>query len=89
MGTGAVVFNSLTFLIFFAVVLSLHYLPLRLADRRSSTSSSPAISFTRPGIPPFVLLLILAAVVDFWLAQWMGRIENRPVATMLLAIGLT
>ena len=66
------VFNSLTFLSFFGIVLAVHHLPLRWSVRKFNLLAASYL-FYAAWNPPFVLLLILAAVVDFQLAKAIGR----------------
>jgi alginate O-acetyltransferase complex protein AlgI len=82
-----VIFNSLTFLIFFAIVLSLHYLPLGWRIKKLNLLVASYL-FYAAWNPPFVLLLFLTAVADFSLARWMGRINSGAGRRTLLAIGL-
>jgi D-alanyl-lipoteichoic acid acyltransferase DltB (MBOAT superfamily) len=65
-------FNSLTFLVFFAVVLAAYNLPLPWRLKKMLLLVASYV-FYAAWNPPFVLLLILAAVVDFHLAKVVAR----------------
>lgn len=82
------VFNSLTFLAFFAIVLVLHGLPLPWTWKKVQLLLASYV-FYAAWNPPFVLLLILAAVVDFFLAQAIHRSTNDRRRGWLLALSLT
>ena len=61
-------FNSLTFLVFFAVVLFLHNLPLSWRVKKCNLLWASYV-FYAAWNPPFVLLLILSTVVDWFAAK--------------------
>jgi D-alanyl-lipoteichoic acid acyltransferase DltB (MBOAT superfamily) len=81
------VFNSLTFLVFFAIVLFLHSLPFPWTVKKINLLLASYL-FYAAWNPPFVLLLILSAVVDFFLARWMGRIDRPSGRRALLCVSL-
>src|SRR5690348_3836801 len=81
------VFNSLTFLVFFAVVLLLHNLPLPWGLKKFNLLVASYL-FYAAWNPPFVLLLILSAVVDFYLARWMARTDRPAARRALLGVSL-
>jgi D-alanyl-lipoteichoic acid acyltransferase DltB (MBOAT superfamily) len=81
------VFNSYIFLIFFAVVWGLHQLPFPWAVKKFNLLVASYV-FYAAWSPPFVLLLILSAVVDFFLARWMGRIDAPSGRRLLLGASL-
>src|SRR5947209_2799190 len=81
------VFNSLTFLVFFAVVLVLHRLPLPWTVKKFNLLVASYL-FYAAWNPPFVLLLMLAAVVDFVLARWISRSQSTPMRRLLLGLSL-
>lgn len=66
------VFNSLTFLLFFAVVTALHYVPLPWRTRKANLLLASYL-FYAAWNPPFVLLLWFSTMVDWYLA---GRIHQ-------------
>src|ERR1051325_8828403 len=62
------VFNSLTFVVFLAIVLAAHALPLPWAVKKFNLLIASYV-FYAAWNPPFVLLLMLVAVIDFFLAR--------------------
>jgi len=87
------VFNSLTFIAFFAAVLVIHNLPLPWTLKKINLVVASCL-FYAAWNPPFVLLLMLSAVVDFRLARWMGSTESPRgrrailIASLVLNLGL-
>jgi alginate O-acetyltransferase complex protein AlgI len=71
-----VLFNSLTFLVFFAVVLGLHSLPLPWTLKKANLLVASYI-FYGAWNPPFVVLLWISTVLDWYVARWLYR-EERP-----------
>ena len=69
-------FNSLTFLVFFAVVLALHALPLPWRARKFNLLVASYI-FYGAWNPPFVVLLWISTVLDWYIARWIYQ-EERP-----------
>ena len=65
-------FNSFTFLIFFAVVMALHRLPLPWTVKKLNLVVASYL-FYAAWNPPFVLVLFMSSVVDFYLARWLDR----------------
>lgn len=80
-------FNSLTFFAFMAVVLVLHNLPLPWWVRKTVLLAASYL-FYAAWKPPFVLLLILATVVDWWVAGRLMRAESRAARRGLLLVSL-
>ena len=81
------IFNSLTFIVFFAIVLATWQLRLPWTIRKVVLLIASYL-FYAAWNPPFVILLWTSTVVDWWAAQWMVRSE-RPVtrrAWMLISI---
>ncbi len=64
-------FNSLTFVVFFAVVLLVDRLPLRWSLRKLNLLVASYL-FYAAWNPPFVLLLLVSAVVDYGLELAIG-----------------
>ena len=84
---GAMVFNSLTFAVFFACVLLLHNLPFSWAVKKVNLLIASYL-FYAAWNPPFVILLWVSTVVDWWAAQGLVRAQ-RPAARrawMLLSV---
>jgi alginate O-acetyltransferase complex protein AlgI len=81
------VFNSLVFVVFFACVLALHNLPLAWRTKKVNLLIASYL-FYAAWNPPFVILLWIATVVDWYAAQGLVKAE-RPVARrawMLLSV---
>jgi alginate O-acetyltransferase complex protein AlgI len=81
------VFNSLTFVVFFACVLGLHSLPLPWTIKKINLLVASYL-FYAAWNPPFVILLWVSTVVDWYAAQ--GLVKARREATrhawMLLSV---
>jgi len=82
------IFNSLTFLVFFTAVLALHYLPLFSWHQKKINLLVASYLFYAAWNPPFVILLWISTVVDWWAAQWMVRAkqERTRKAWMLTSV---
>jgi alginate O-acetyltransferase complex protein AlgI len=81
------VFNSLTFIVFFACVLGLHSLPLPWRTRKINLLLASYL-FYAAWNPPFVMLLWVSTVVDWYAAPGLVRAQ-RPAARhawMLLSV---
>jgi alginate O-acetyltransferase complex protein AlgI len=70
------VFNSLTFAVFFLIVVALHYAPFPWRLKKINLLVASYI-FYAAWNPPFVLLLWASTVVDWWMARLIYR-EDRP-----------
>ncbi|MEO0481467.1 MAG: MBOAT family O-acyltransferase, partial [Planctomycetota bacterium] len=83
------VFNSYSFLVFFLAVLGLYYGPLRSHWRAQKQMLLVAsYAFYAAWNPPFVVLLWLSTVVDWFLAKGIHRSENQRHRKALLTISL-
>jgi len=81
------VFNSLTFVVFFACVLVLHSLPLASTTKKINLLIASYL-FYAAWNPPFVILLWISTVVDWYAAQGLVKAQ-RPAtrhAWMLLSV---
>src|SRR6476469_2132045 len=81
------VFNSLTFAVFFVLVLGLHSLPLGWTTKKLNLLIASYL-FYAAWNPPFILLLWISTVVDWYAAQGLVRAQ-RPAARkawMLLSV---
>ena len=81
------VFNSLTFVVFFALVLALHSMPFSWTTRKVNLLVASYL-FYAAWNPPFVILLWVSTVVDWYAAQGLVKSE-RPTARrawMLLSV---
>jgi alginate O-acetyltransferase complex protein AlgI len=81
------VFNSLTFLVFFACVLGLHSLPLPWKTRKINLLVASYLFYSAWN-PPFVILLWISTVVDWYAAQGLvkARRQGARHAWMLLSV---
>jgi len=81
------VFNSLTFVVFFAAVLALHALPLSWKTRKINLLLASYL-FYAAWNPPFVILLWISTVVDWYVAQKLVHAERPAVrrAWMLVSV---
>ncbi|MBC7775442.1 MAG: MBOAT family protein, partial [Phycisphaerae bacterium] len=81
------VFNSYTFLAFFAIILVLHNLPLSWTTKKVNLLLASYI-FYAAWNPPFILLLWLSTVVDFYVGRALFTQENPHKKKLLLVISL-
>ena len=87
------VFNSLTFLVFFAVVLLLHRLPIPWTAKKFNLLVASYI-FYAAWNPPFMLLLWASTIVDWFIARGIyaardkGRAHRRAWLLISLAANL-
>lgn len=70
------IFNSLTFVMFFAIVLALHNAPFSWRQKKLNLLVASYL-FYAAWNPPFVILLWVSTVVDWWAAQWMVRSKDQ------------
>ena len=82
-------FNSLTFVVFFAVVLALHYLPFAWRVKKINLLLASYL-FYAAWNPPFVLLLWLSTLVDWFAARAIYREQRRSRrrAWLILSLGV-
>lgn len=80
-------FNSLTFLVFFAWVLAVHYAPIPWTARKVHLLLAGYV-FYAAWNPPFVILLWLSTVVDWLMAARMAKTEAPRQRKMMLLVSL-
>lgn len=80
-------FNSLTFVVFFAIVVALHYAPFSWRIKKINLLLASLI-FYGAWSPPFVLLLMLSTVVDWFAARWIAGARTERMRTLFLLISL-
>ncbi len=81
-------FNSLIFLIFFAVILALHSLPLRWEVKKTNLLLASYV-FYAAWNPPFVLLLWISTLTDWFAARRMATSTGgRKRLYLLLSIAV-
>jgi alginate O-acetyltransferase complex protein AlgI len=81
------VFNSYTFIAFFIIMLILHNLPFSWKTKKINLLIASYI-FYAAWNPPFILLLWLSTVVDFFVGRALYTQENRHKRKLLLVISL-
>src|SRR5271169_4158035 len=81
------VFNSYTFIVFFAIILVLHNLPFSWKVKKINLLLASYV-FYAAWNPPFILLLWISTVVDWYAAQGLVRAERAASrrAWMLLSV---
>lgn len=81
------VFNSYTFIVFFILILILHNLPFTWKVKKVNLLIASYI-FYAAWNPPFILLLWLSTVVDFFVGRALYRQENIHKKRLLLVVSL-
>lgn len=81
------VFNSYTFIVFFAVVLFLHNLPFTWQIKKINLLLASYL-FYAAWNPPFILLLWLSTVIDFYVGRALYTQQNQYKKHLLLVISL-
>jgi len=81
------VFNSLTFIVFFACVLALHWLPLPWRAKKINLLLASYLFYSAWN-PPFVILLWVSTIVDWYAAQGLVKAQRQAArhAWMLLSV---
>ena len=80
-------FNSLTFIVFFAIVLFLHNLPFSWRAKKFNLLIASYL-FYAAWNPPFVVLLWISTVVDWNIAKWLyvEKIKSKRKLLLLASI---
>lgn len=81
------VFNSYTFIAFFIVMLVLHNLPFSWRVKKINLLLASYL-FYAAWNPPFILLLWLSTVVDYFVGRALYTQENRHKKKLLLVVSL-
>ena len=81
------VFNSYTFIVFFAVMLILHNLPISWTAKKRNLLLASYV-FYAAWNPPFILLLWLSTVVDFFVGRALYTQPNKHKRRVLLVVSL-
>lgn len=81
------VFNSLSFLLFFLVVLAVHNLPIPWRWKKVNLLASSYL-FYAAWNPPFILLLWYTTVADFLIAHALMKIQRQSARRALLILSL-
>ncbi|MFC3193078.1 MBOAT family O-acyltransferase [Marinicella sediminis] len=80
-------FNSLTFIVFFAIVLLLHHLPFSWRAKKRNLLIASYL-FYAAWNPPFIILIWLSTLVDWHVAHQMHRTEHQARRKRLLLISI-
>lgn len=80
-------FNSYTFIIFFAIVLALHYSPINWQMKKINLLIASYI-FYAAWHPPFVLLLLICTFVDWFAAKGVAKAKGIGRKRLFLFISL-
>jgi alginate O-acetyltransferase complex protein AlgI len=81
------VFNSYTFIAFFLIILLLHNLPISWRAKKINLLLASYV-FYAAWNPPFILLLWLSTVVDYFVGRALYRQENVTKKRLLLVLSL-
>src|SRR3978361_1213909 len=81
------VFNSYTFIVFFIIILILHNLPLPWKVKKTNLLLASYI-FYAAWNPPFILLLWLSTLVDYFVGRALYTQENKYKKKLLLVVSL-
>jgi D-alanyl-lipoteichoic acid acyltransferase DltB (MBOAT superfamily) len=81
------VFNSYTFIVFFALMLVLHNLPFSWKTKKINLLLASYI-FYAAWNPPFILLLWMSTVIDFFVGRALYTQQNRHKKNVLLVVSL-
>ncbi len=81
------VFNSLIFIAFFALVLFVYYLPLPWKVKKSHLWIASYL-FYAAWNPPFVILLWISTLVDWFVGKYMAKVSKLLHKRILLALSL-
>src|SRR5215813_13352647 len=80
-------FNSYSFIVFFAVMLALHQMPFAWKVKKINLLLASYL-FYAAWNPPFVLLVWLSTAVDFFVGRALYKEENKRKKNLLLIISL-
>jgi D-alanyl-lipoteichoic acid acyltransferase DltB (MBOAT superfamily) len=81
------VFNSYTFVVFFVIMLALHNLPISWKAKKVNLLLASYI-FYAAWNPPFILLLWLSTVVDYFVGRALYTQPNKHKRHLLLVVSL-
>ncbi len=80
-------FNSYSFIVFFVIMVALHYMPFAWKVKKRNLLIASYI-FYAAWNPPFILLLWLSTVVDFFVGRSLYNEANKNKRKLLLVISL-
>src|SRR5882762_11796292 len=82
------VFNSYTFIVFFTIMLVLHNLPFLSWKTKKINLLLASYVFYAAWNPPFILLLWLSTVVDYFVGRALYNQQNKHKRKLLLVVSL-
>src|ERR1700712_747290 len=82
------VFNSYTFIVFFLIMLLLHNLPFLSWRAKKINLLLASYIFYAAWNPPFILLLWLSTLVDYFVGRALYTQENKYKRKVLLVVSL-
>src|SRR5690349_5700873 len=84
---SAMLFNSLTFVVFFVVVVTLYW---SIGSWRARKNFLVVASYIFYGAwnPPFAALLFSTTAMDFWLGRQIGKAKDRPARKRWLVVSV-
>ena len=80
-------FNSLTFIVFFAIVVALHHAPFSWRVKKLNLLIASYL-FYAAWSPPFVILLWISTLVDWHAAKWIHRSTDEGRRRLFLLVSL-
>jgi D-alanyl-lipoteichoic acid acyltransferase DltB (MBOAT superfamily) len=80
-------FNSYTFMLFFGCVLLLHYAPLSWRLKKFNLLWASYV-FYAVWNPPFVVLLWISTIVDWYVSRWLHHFARSRARMLLLLLSL-
>jgi alginate O-acetyltransferase complex protein AlgI len=80
-------FNSYTFIFFFALVLVIYYLPVAWCARKTFLLLA-SYCFYAVWNPPFVVLLWISTLVDWFIAKALKRSDRQAIRRALVTVSL-
>ena len=81
-------FNSVIFILFFLIVVAVHYLPINWKLKKLHLLLA-SYFFYAAWNPPFVILLWISTCVDWFAARGMNRVRSKLKRKLFLLISLT
>lgn len=82
------VFNSLTFFVFFAIVLLIHHTRISWRLKKLNLILASYL-FYAAWNPPFVILLWISTIVDWTAAKYIARQKRKTMKQLLLVLSLS
>src|SRR5688572_7569132 len=81
------VFNSLVFVVFFAIAAAIHHSNISWRARKTSLLIA-SYGFYGAWNPPFLLLLWAATILDYYCARWMEGSKTKTARKWFMALSL-